>query len=214
MTRRAKTLVLLSGGPDSAALLAWALRRGPVATLEVDYPGRPAGERRASAALRRHYGVREHYRAAFPSVDGRSTVRSRHGSGYVPLRNLLLQANAAFVARMCGARVIAAGHVRTDGSAFRDAKAAFLSRLGRLLNAARQSGESPLRVVTPFLHLSKHEVARRALRWGVPLHRSWSCFRDGNAPCGRCTSCRERHAALKALIATVGGPARARRAQA
>lgn len=204
--KRYKTLVLLSGGPDSAVLLAWAKRRGPVAILEMDYPGRPAKERQAAARLTRHYKIRERYQATLAHQPGTVVVRGRRDRGYIPGRNLAFHANALSAARQAGAARIAAGHLGGDGESFRDARRGFFDALEHLANRSRQAGEPRVLVLTPFAAATKADVWRQGLDWGVPLAETWSCQRDGPRPCGRCEGCRERADAATAAAARRARP--------
>lgn len=188
-------VVLASGGLDSTVLLAWALKRGPVVALVFETKARPRGERGAERAVFRHLGLREVHRVHAPTgvADWRQGSASRN---YVPGRNLFLHASALLLARRVGASGVAAGHLGSDGRSFRDATPAFFRRLEALANAGRARGEDKLRILTPFLAMDKAAVVRLGRRLGAPLDLTWSCYRDGAAPCGRCVACRERAAAL------------------
>lgn len=198
MTSRAKTLVLCSGGPDSAVLLARLRERGPVAVLEVDYPGRPRGERRALGYLLRHYRVAETYRAVLAARNGAGLVRGPAARGYIPGRNLVFHANALVAARLAGALRIAAGHLRDDAGTFVDAGMGFFRGLERLANRYRSRLEPRVRWILPFQRFSKSNVWRLGTALGVPLEQTWSCYRDQARPCRRCDGCRERAAAERA----------------
>jgi 7-cyano-7-deazaguanine synthase len=190
-----RLLVLFSGGLDSAVLLHWARAKGPVATLTFDAPGRPRGERRAERRLLDAYGIRDRHRLAFP--DGTASwVRGDRRRAYVPGRNLFFHASALLLAHRLGCRWVAAGHLATDAEAFPDARRSFFDRLEALDRAARRPGDRAVGILTPFLGWTKADVVREGRAGGVPLELSWSCYRDGPRPCGACTACRERGAAL------------------
>jgi 7-cyano-7-deazaguanine synthase len=53
-----------------------------------------------------------------------------------------------------------------------------------------------VRIELPFAALTDRQVARLGRRLGVPLDLTWSCYRDGAEPCGRCPACRDRRDAL------------------
>jgi 7-cyano-7-deazaguanine synthase len=77
-----------------------------------------------------------------------------------------------------------AGHNRSDAEAFDDARPAFFRRLEGL--------NGGVRIRLPLARLTDAEVIGRGLRLGAPLGLTWSCYRDGRAPCRRCSACRGR----------------------
>jgi 7-cyano-7-deazaguanine synthase len=190
-------VVLYSGGLDSTVLLAWALRRGPVATLTLDHPQRPRGEREAAGALLDHFRVRRRHTLAYPT--GVPTwIRGGTARGHVPGRNLFQTTAALLLARRLGARWVVAGHLRTDGQSFGDARRPFFDALEELADADRPSRTAHVGILTPFLGLDKAALVGLGRSWQVPLEATWSCYRDGEAPCGTCVACRERARAFTA----------------
>lgn len=173
-------LVLLSGGIDSAVALWWARRRYDVTALSFDGARRPRGEVRACMAVARRAGV-PHLRVKLPFLRARE-------DGYTPGRNLAFHAAALSIAEQRGARAVVAGHNRSDAGHYEDARDSFFRRLRTLSNG--------IRIVRPFAALTDGQVARLGARLGVPLEITWSCYRDGARPCGRCAACRDRAAIL------------------
>lgn len=204
-------VVLLSGGLDSATCLYWARARGRrLIALHAQYGQRHARERDSALRLARAAGARwESVRLDLPwlrvssLVDARKPLPelplSRIGRGpvpstYVPARNTLLLSLALSLAESRGARSVVIGANHLDSSGYPDCRPAFLSAFARAARAGTRVGSEgrSIAVEAPLLRLDKAAVVRLALRLGVPLERTWSCYRGGDAPCGRCDSCKLR----------------------
>jgi 7-cyano-7-deazaguanine synthase len=171
-----KAVVLVSGGLDSAVALDWARERFRPLALSFGVAGRPRGEVRACEAIAAWARV-EHVRVPVPFLRPRP-------SGYAPARNLVFHSIALAIAEDKGAAAVVAGHNASDAAAFDDARPAYFRRLERL-------GKG-IRILLPFARLTDAQVIRQGLRRGVPLERTWSCYRDGARPCRRCAACRGR----------------------
>jgi 7-cyano-7-deazaguanine synthase len=202
-----RAIVLLSGGLDSAVALYWARAQGwEVFPIEFEYFGRPGRERRACLELRAHAGI-PHALAVplpflreavdVPAQDLVNPALARAPEGYVPVRNLIFYALAAYHAEILAARYIVGGHNRTDYESFPDAGRSFWDSLNTLLKIAMWShAEVGTEIVLPLIELTKHEVVSLGMKLGVPLEATWSCYFDAEQPCGACASCQERAAAL------------------
>jgi len=169
-------VVLVSGGIDSAVALDWARERYRPVAVSYQVAGRPRGEVRACSAIVTWAGV-PHVPVAVPFLRPRA-------SGYAPARNLVFHAIALAIAEDRGAVAVVAGHNRSDAAAFDDARPSYFRRVERL---GRR-----IRILLPFATLTDAGVIREGVRRGVPLERTWSCYRDGARPCRRCSACRGR----------------------
>jgi 7-cyano-7-deazaguanine synthase len=169
-------VVLVSGGIDSAVALDWAKQRYRPIAVSFQLAGRPRGEIKACAAVVKWAGV-EHVSVAVPFLRPRA-------SGYAPARNLVFHAIALAIAEERGAVAVVAGHNASDAAAFHDAKPAYFRRVESLGNNVR--------ILLPFARLTDAQVIRKGIQQGVPLERTWSCYRDGPRPCRRCSACRGR----------------------
>ncbi len=110
---------------------------------------------------------------------------------YVPYRTMLFFATAAARAQTLGLSEVYTGFINSNHAKEIDCTADFLNQLDGLTEAT-----GPVRFFSPFRFSSKFEVAREAVKLGVPIGRTYSCQASSNFPCGACPNCVER---LKAL---------------
>jgi 7-cyano-7-deazaguanine synthase len=214
--RRPGSVVLLSGGMDSATCLAWASRSDPpVHALTVLYGQRHAREVAAARALARRYRVARHVvlrlplgpllrssltdrRRRLPGPGGRP---GRIPSTYVPARNTILLAVALGYAESHRLGSIYLGANAIDYSGYPDCRPAFLrafERVARLGTRAAAEHRVRVRIRAPLLRMSKADIVRAGDRLGVPWAATWSCYAGGSRPCGRCDACRLRARGFRA----------------
>ncbi len=197
------SLVLLSGGIDSAVALFWARREGgPLWALEFDYHQRARRERECAALLAEAAGATR-IGVAVPFLREAQDLASAHlresPRGYIPARNLVFYSIAGYYAEWLGAHRIVGGHNREDADRFPDASRGFFEALAHLFSRALwSSGGRALKVALPLADKDKAQVLRLGLDLGVPLAQTWSCYEDAVAPCGTCPSCAERARAFAA----------------
>jgi 7-cyano-7-deazaguanine synthase len=174
-------MILLSGGVDSASLLALVrpeLGNTAPGALFVDY-GQPAAtcERSAAQALARAYEIP--LRLASADIGPIAT-------GEVPGRNALLVHLALALAPQGPVSLFLGIHA---GTAYVDCTPAFVEVMQASLDLHR-AGE--VRLAAPFLDWSKTEVYTYARAEGVPLQLTYSCEAGTMPPCGTCLSCSDR----------------------
>lgn len=197
-----KALVLLSGGLDSTVALWWTAAEGhEVVALTFQYPGRPRGEARASREMVARAGV-EAIEADLPFLHEAADADARAGSqrfagappGYVPFRNALYYAAACYHAQILGCDLVVGGHNAEDAARYPDASEAFFAQLQAVLDAGAWRGADvrPPRLVMPLLALERDDVLALGERLGAPMVETWSCYEDGEAPCGACPACARR----------------------
>lgn len=222
--RRAKAVVLVSGGLDSATTLAVARDRGfETYALSFDYGQRHRVELAAARRVARDLGAREHRVARIDlRVFGGSALtgdlavpkgRSARemGSGipatYVPARNTIFLSFALAWAEVLGSRDVFIGVNAVDYSGYPDCRPEFLrafERLARRATKAGVEGRLKLRVHAPLLRLSKGRIIREGRRRGVDYSRTVSCYDPSasGAACGGCDSCQLRRRGFE----EAGGP--------
>ena len=196
-----RAVVLLSGGIDSAAALAWARQKyEELIAISFQYHLRPFRERAAVYRLLQHFPARL-FEVPLPFLkeasDANHHLASTAPQGYISNRNIIFYSIAAYYAEMNHCSVIVGGHTAEDQDAFPDAGAKFLDKLQELANEALLFGT--IHIELPLIQMSKLQVLEKALQWNVPLHYTWSCYWDAPSPCGKCTSCIERAEAFAKL---------------
>ncbi len=206
MTRRA--VVLVSGGMDSAVVLAIARAQGFAChALSVAYGQRHVAELAAAERVCAQLGAVEHKTVTVDlrSIGGSAltadiAVPEQGGSGipvtYVPARNTIMLSVALGWAEVLGAGDIYCGVNAVDYSGYPDCRPEFIAAFERLANLATKAGVEGrgLRVQAPLIHLSKADIVREGLRLGVDFAATVSCYQADAAgrACGRCDACRLR----------------------
>ncbi len=208
-TPGARAAVLLSGGLDSATVLAMARAEGlECHCLTVDYGQRHRIELEAARAVARHLGAASHrvVRLDLRAIGGSALTDdlevpkdAEPGAGgvpvtYVPARNTVLLALLLGLAEVIEAGQLFIGANAVDYSGYPDCRPAFLRTFERLASLATRAGTEEgvrFRVRAPLLHLSKAAIIRLGTELGVDYGLTWSCYDptpDGRA-CGRCDAC-------------------------
>ena len=119
---------------------------------------------------------------------GGESVFSDLPSTYVPFRNGVFLSIAAALAEKERCDAIFIGVVQEDSSGYPDCSASFIGAFERALELGTSRDFHP-RIKTPLVHLSKAQIVSLALRIGVPLELTWSCYEREDAACGLCDSC-------------------------
>lgn len=203
-------VVLLSGGMDSAAVVAIAREQGfAVHALSVRYGQRHTSELDAAARVAASLGAVAHktVHVDLRSIGGSALtddidVPDAGGPGipvtYVPARNTIMLSVALGWAEVLGANDIFCGVNAVDYSGYPDCRPEFIEAFEKLANLATKAGVegAGLRIHAPLLRLSKADIVREGLRLGVDFAQTVSCYRadDQGRACGHCDACRLRTA--------------------
>ncbi len=204
-----KAVVLLSGGLDSATVLAIARSEGYAChALSMDYGQRHGAELQASHRVAGALGVVEHKLIPIgleriggsALTDSAIPVPEEECDGipvtYVPARNTVLLSLALGWAEVLQARDIFIGVNAVDYSGYPDCRPEFIEAFRNLANLATKAGVEGRRfeIHTPLIELSKADIIRRGAELGVDYGLTVSCYQadEQGRACGRCDSCRLR----------------------
>ena len=207
MTTPKRAVILVSGGLDSATVLAMARAEGyDCYTLAFDYGQRHRAELLAAERVSKALGAVEHkvipldLTAIGGSALTDNTIAVPDHSDeagipvtYVPARNTVFLSIGLGWAEVLGADDIFIGVNAVDYSGYPDCRPDFIEAFERMANLATKAGVEghPLRIRTPLIDLSKGEIIRRGMALGVDYALTVSCYQadaDGRA-CGKCDSC-------------------------
>ena len=217
-----KATVLLSGGLDSTTCLALAIKkfgRENVVAVSIFYGQRHAKELSCAKKISAHFGI-SHYefdaaqvmsysnstlmntstKNLEPTTYGEQVKKNPRVDTYVPFRNgLMLSMAASFTDGIFNgddAEIFIGVHQDDSAiNAYADCSENFI----RAMNQAVEIGTyGKIKIVAPFLGLTKADIVKIGLELNVPYELTWSCYERGEIPCGRCATCRDRSAAFAA----------------
>lgn len=204
-----RAVILLSGGLDSATVVAMALADGYTCyTMSFDYGQRHRAELDAAARVARDLGVVEHKVIGLDLngiggsalTDSSIAVPESPGEGipvtYVPARNTVFLSLALGWAEVLGARDIFIGVNAVDYSGYPDCRPEFIEAFERMANLATKAGVEGqgFTIQAPLQNLSKAGIVKAGMRLGVDYGLTVSCYQadDQGRACGKCDSCRLR----------------------
>ena len=205
-TKRA--VVLVSGGMDSAVVLAIAREQGfDTYAMSVRYGQRHTSELDAADRVSNALGAAAHKTVVVDlrSIGGSALtddidVPESGGPGipvtYVPARNTIMLSMALGWAEVLGATDLFCGVNAVDYSGYPDCRPEFIDAFEKLANVATKAGVegAGFRVNAPLLRMSKADIVREGLRLGVDFAQTVSCYQadaEGRA-CRHCDACRLR----------------------
>ena len=207
------TIALLSGGLDSATAAALAVEAGQkVIGLSFDYGQRHRKELQAADALAAHMGLSEHHVISVnlgswggssltdltQTVPSEGVVDGVIPNTYVPGRNTVFIAIGLSLAEARNANQLVLGVNAMDYSGYPDCRPDYLKAYQTLADLANKAGREGhgIQLWAPLIDWNKKQIVQEALRLGVPIEKTWSCYSGGDHACGICDSCRIRDAAL------------------
>ncbi|WP_053135855.1 7-cyano-7-deazaguanine synthase QueC [Pseudomonas sp. MIACH] len=209
MTDQKRAVILLSGGLDSATLVAMVRAQGySCYTMSFDYGQRHRAELEAAVRVAQDLGVVEH-KVIGLNLDGiggsaltDSTIDVPESPTqgipvtYVPARNTVFLSLALGWAEVLNARDIFIGVNALDYNGYPDCRPAFVEAFERMANLATKAGVEGqgFRIRAPLQNMSKAAIVKAGVGLGVDYSLTVSCYQadnDGRA-CGKCDSCRLR----------------------
>ena len=209
-----RAVVLLSGGLDSATVLAQARSAGWVChALSVHYGQRHSAELAAAARVAQALGAVEHRvmgvdqagiggsaltdpDIAVPESPATGIPSTGIPSTYVPARTTLLLALALGWAEVLEAEAVFVGVNAVDYSGYPDCRPAFVSAFNEVARLGTRVGieGQPVTVLAPLVAMTKMQIIQSGIALGVDYAMTVSCYQADavGAACGRCESCRLR----------------------
>ncbi|MDC9728655.1 MAG: 7-cyano-7-deazaguanine synthase QueC [Methyloprofundus sp.] len=205
-----KAIILLSGGLDSATVLAIAKKQNyQLYALSFDYGQKHNVELESAKLLAKEYQVMEHkiIKLGLGEIGGSALtdeslqVPTTEQKGipitYVPARNTVFLSFALGWAEVLNAQDIFIGVNAVDYSGYPDCRPEFISAFQTLANLATKSGVEghAIEIHAPLIHLSKGDIIKEGTRLGVDYAQTISCYaaKQSGQACGECDSCRLRH---------------------
>ena len=204
-----KAVVLLSGGLDSATMLALAKEQGYACyALSLDYGQRHNAELVAAKRIAQTAGVVEHkiIRLNLDEIGGSALtdpdidVPRQPSEGipvtYVPARNTVFLSLALGWAETLGAWDLFIGVNAVDYSGYPDCRPEYIEAFGQLADLATRGGVEggSFTIHAPLIEFSKADIIREGMRLGVDYADTVSCYvaDDAGRACGLCDACRLR----------------------
>lgn len=197
-------IVLVSGGMDSALTAAIASAKYQLQFLHVNY-----GQRTERKELKAFNDLAKFYKARKKLIVNISYLKEIGGSSltdrkikisradlnnknvptsYVPFRNANILSIAVSWAEVTGARKIYIGAVEEDSSGYPDCRKDFFDSYNKMIALGTARGKD-ISIFTPIIRYSKKQIIQKSVKLQVPLHLTWSCYKDSRLACGECDSC-------------------------
>ena len=210
-----KAVVLLSGGLDSATVLAIARAEGlELYALSFDYGQRHKHELESAARVANAIGAAAHRTITFDlrafggsaltddiDVPKARSIESMSAADipvtYVPARNTIFLSFALAWAEVLGSSDVFIGVNALDYSGYPDCRPEYIEAYERMANLATKAGvegRQTVRIHAPLIHLTKSQIIRRGIELGVDYSLTSSCYDpepDGR-PCRKCDACQLR----------------------
>ena len=203
-----RAIVLLSGGLDSATVLAIAKDEGyKIFVLTFDYGQRHDKELIFAKKIAEYFQVEEHLilKIELDKIDGSSLtdknieiekrpinkIKDNIPSTYVPGRNTIFLSFALSWAEVLRVDAIFIGANAVDFSGYPDCRAEFFKAFRKISELGTKIGieGNPIKISTPIIGMKKAEIIKKGKSLCVPFELTWSCYQGMEKACGKCDSC-------------------------
>ena len=202
-----RAVVLLSGGLDSATVLAIAAEEGyDIYCLSFNYGQRHDREIESAQKLARYYNAKDHRVVGLSmstlggsaltdfTIDvpeGREEIGNDIPATYVPARNIIFLSYALAYAEVTGSEAIFIGANAVDYSGYPDCRPEFFKAFQEMAGLGTKAGVEgrPIAISTPIVEMTKGEIVKKGLELKVPYALTWSCYKGEEKACGKCDSC-------------------------
>ena len=205
-----KVVVLCSGGVDSVTALHWAQQEHAiVSVLSFDYGAKhnhrelPLAAEHAAALGVRHEVIALNFvdrlfasdllKSGGEIPEGHYEAENMKQT-VVPFRNAIMLSIACGFAESVGAEGLVIAAHGGDHAIYPDCREEFMQAMGDAMRLGTYAG---IRLLRPFIAMTKGNIVTEGVRLGVDFARTWSCYKGGDVHCGRCGTCVERREAFQ-----------------
>jgi 7-cyano-7-deazaguanine synthase len=201
-----KCVIVLSGGPDSAAVAYWAIKQGyKIYPITFNYGQIAIKETESAKQIAKKLGTTTKIidlsalKKIFSNVTSLCNTDIPLTMEFsapiiVPFRNAIFLSAAVAYAVAVGAEMIFYGAQGSDEPFYPDCRREFYEAFEK---AARLGTCQEITIQAPFSSKSKSDLFSAGAELGVPFELTWSCYRDRAKHCGKCESCNNRKKAFK-----------------
>ncbi|HOL21563.1 MAG TPA: 7-cyano-7-deazaguanine synthase QueC [bacterium] len=209
-----KAVCLISGGIDSFVAASIAKRDGyEIYALTVDYGQKNRKEILSAKKICKFLNVKKHIITEIDLswvnsalTDKRIKIPEKVKKGeipstYVPARNTIFVSLALALAETIDAEAIYIGINAVDFSGYPDCRPVYVKKYQKLIDVATKKTTQGKKIIlkAPLLYMSKVDIIKKGISSGLDLSLTWSCYKSGKRPCGRCPSCIIREEAFSKI---------------
>ena len=219
--KKKKAVVLLSGGIDSATVLALVVNKMKYSAnvITIDYHQKNRFEIEASKKIVRSFNLKNHIilQINMNEIGGSALTSNKidipEGKSnredipvtYVPARNMIFLSLAVAWAEVIDSQDIFYGANNIDYSGYPDCRPEFISAFERATNLGTKAGidKKHIKINSPLIDMTKAQIIKLGVKYGVDYSLTFSCYNpdSNNRSCGKCDSCIIRKKAfLKANV--------------
>lgn len=206
-----KNILILSGGLDSVVLLYYLLnKKENIFCLIFDYGQKAKKEIESAKNICKELDV-EHYvydvsnmldiLKSSSLIDEKNSKVKIPADTVIPSRNTIFIELATAFAILNNYKKVYYGAIKSSSTDYKDITPQFLKQINEL-NKVNNNKYIPIEA--PFINKEKSEVIKISLELNVPLEKTWSCYLNGDEPCGECFSCKSRIEAIEKVKKELG----------